>query len=69
MTLVLRQRMRAVVVVSGGYGDEMGLQAVNITVMFVVRYLQNPSKKSSICSKLCINDEWDITNESCQEIY
>lgn len=32
-------RMRALVVVSGGYGDEMGVSAVNVTVMFAVRYL------------------------------
>lgn len=33
--------VRAEVVVSGGYGDEMGLRAVNITVTFMVRYLCN----------------------------
>lgn len=56
MTTVVPQRMCVVAVVGGGYGDTMGLQAVNITVMFVVRYLRNTTKKPSICSKLCTNN-------------
>lgn len=51
MTTVALQRMRALVVVSGGYGDELGPGAVNITVMFVVRYLLNTRKKSFVGSK------------------
>lgn len=45
--------MSALVVVSGGYGDVVG--AVNITVMFVVRYLCNIHKNTSVYSKMYSN--------------
>lgn len=47
--------MSPLVVVSGGYGDVVGLRAVNITVMFVVRYLCNIHKNTFVYSKMYSN--------------